>query len=438
MFESEITRVFLSILLGASIGIERESRGGFDHSLGGGGLRTFSLVALMGALSGLAYVKEFTLVFAIFTSAFASLLLAYYILSSYHTKNLGLTTEIAFLLTYMFGFLISSGVLSSQIVIALTVIVTLILSLSEELKRLFNEVKRHEIEGFIAYAIIALVIYPFLPNQAYTLAQIPGLDSLITSPTLSSLEIINPQKIWLVIALVTGIDCLGYLLSKFIGEKRGFTVASLIGGFISSTSVTQSLAQKSRNDSNVKYLVGAALLANTASFFQIFLLVGPLNSAWLASLLPTLLIMITTASLLAFYYLKNPHTNETSSNTGTNAEKKLFALIPAFKYAGIILLVKIFTKACLLFFGQSGFLFSSIIASLAGLDAVLINLADLAGKSLDLKFAVLVFILVNATNLTSKTIYSYIQGSRKFTYNFALGSLIIIGSSFIGYFISKI
>ncbi len=438
MFENEIIKIFLAILLGASIGIERESRGGFDHSLGGGGLRTFSLVALLGALSGIAYVKEFTLVFAIFTSAFATLLLGYYILSSYHTKNLGLTTEIAFLLTYMFGFLISSGILSSQIVIALTVIVTLILSLSDELRRIFSEVKRHEIEGFIAYAIIALVIYPFLPNQGYTLAQIPGLESLITSPILSSLEIINPQKIWLIIALVTGIDCLGYFLSKFIGEKRGFTVASFIGGFISSTSVTQSLAQKSKNNTNSKYLVGAALLANTASFFQIFLLIGPLNSAWLATLLPTLLLMIVTASLLSFYYLKSPHTTEEKPNTESGTERKLFALIPAFKYAGLILLVKIFTKACLLFFGQSGFLFSSIIASLAGLDAVLINLADLAGKSFDLKFAVLVFILVNATNLLSKTFYSYLQGSRKFTFNFALGSLIIIGASFVGFFITKI
>ena len=438
MFESEIAKVFLSILLGASIGIERESRGGFDHSLGGGGLRTFSLVALLGALSGIAYVKDFTLVFAIFTSAFATLLVAYYILSSYFTKSLGLTTEIAFLLTYMFGFLISSGILSSQIVIALTVIVTLILSLSEELRKLFSDIKRHEIEGFIAYAIIALVVYPFLPNQAYTLAQIPGLDSLITSPILNNLEIINPQKIWLIIALVTGIDCLGYLLSKFIGEKRGFTVASFIGGFISSTSVTQSLAQKSKNNTNSKYLVGAALLANTASFFQIFLLIGPLNSAWLATLLPTLLLMIVSASLLSFYYLKSPHASEENPNTESGTKRKLFALIPAFKFAGLILLVKIFTKACLLFFGQSGFLFSSILASLAGIDAVLINLADLAGNSFDLKFAVLVFILVNATNLTSKTFYSYLQGSRKFTVNFALGSLIIIGASFIGFLITKI
>ena len=74
---------------------------------------------------------------------------------------------------------------------------------------------------------------------------------------------------------------------------------------------------------------------------------------------------------------------------------------------------------------------SSIIASFAGIDAILVNLADMAGDTINFKFAFLTFILINATNLASKTVYSFLQEKRSFALRFMFASIAIIGASSI-------
>ena len=106
--------------------------------------------------------------------------------------------------------------------------------------------------------------------------------------------------------------------------------------------------------------------------------------------------------------------------------------MPAVKFAVLLICVKLVTKISLILFGQSGFLISSIIASFAGIDAIVINLADMAGKTITFQFALLTFILVNATNLLSKSLYSHLQGSRKFAVRFFISVLVIIAASFVG------
>jgi len=244
----------------------------------------------------------------------------------------------------------------------------------------------------------------------------------------NSLDLINPRKIWMVVVLITGIDVFGYVLSKIIGNKKGFALTSFLAGFVSSTSATQSLAQRSKKTNFVSHLVGAAVLANMASFLQIFLLVGSLNPNWLASIIPGLLIMIFTSALLVVFFLKKkePDTNESEQVQKT---EKIFSLIPALKFAGILIVIKLVTKICLILFGQSGFIISSVIASFAGLDAILVNLAEMAGQTITFKFAFITFILVNATNLLSKTVYSYLQGSRRFAFRFLISALLIMAAS---------
>lgn len=198
-----------------------------------------------------------------------------------------------------------------------------------------------------------------------------------------------------------------------------------MAGFVSSTSATQSLAQRSKKSKSVNHLVGAAVLANLASFIQIFLLVGPLNAKWLLSIIPSILLMIFASGIIAVIFFKKKELKETEENV----EKKsvqIFSLMPALKFAALLIVIKIVTKICLILFGQSGFIISSIIASFAGIDAIIVNLADMAGHTITFKFAFITFLLINATNLLSKSAYSYLQGSKEFALKFFLSVLAII------------
>lgn len=335
-------KFLIALILGAVIGLERESQeekkeqpSKFDvGSLGG--LRTFSLISLLGALAGFLSLGNNSVLFIIISVAFLTMLCLYYVIDGILMKSTGLTTEIAALFTFLIGFFVTSEILPIQLTLALTVVLVLILSLKEKTKVFALGIKRQEIKAFIAFAVVAMVILPFLPNQAYYITDIPGIKTIFSAyhiqlGLLEQLEILNPFKLWFIVALITGIDIFGYLLSKFFGRRGGILLSSLVGGFISSTSTTQSLAQQSKKITFVNQLVAAAIFANLASFLQIFVLIAPLNSQWLVLITPIILLMVLVALAAGFFYLLTKKTKwgnkKILEKFQTKKKKKKFFLL---------------------------------------------------------------------------------------------------------------
>lgn len=438
MFSILAVKLFFSLLFGAAIGLEREGINKDGSSAGG--IRTFSLISLLGGVCAVFYISNLQVLATIMAAAFLIILIAYYAAGSYQAKNFGMTTELAIFFTFILGMMPVLNIVPLQLVVALFVVLVLVLSLREKTKKFAENISSKELESFISYAIIALIILPFLPNVGYKLTDIPLLPTIFENLGIglgqfAKLELINPQRIWIIVALITGIDVFGYIMARIIGDKKSFSLASFVGGFISSTSTTQSLAQRSKKTGAVNYLVGAAVLANMASFFQIFLLVGPLNGKWLVSLIPSLLVMIITAGLLSAFFLRSKERESAEKGT-EEKQKEIFSLVPALKFAALLVVVKIVTKVCLILFGQSGFVISSVIASFAGIDAIVVTLAEMAGGIITFKFALFTFLLVSATNLASKSVYSFLQGNRKFAFKFFASMLLIAVLSFAGLLIA--
>ena len=427
-------KLVLALLFGAAVGLERES--GQPQEGSAGGMRTYSLIALLGAVCGILYVNALTFFAMAVAVCFFLMILIYYGIGSARTGDFGMTTEVATFFTFLIGMLPMLNIMDTQLIVAIFVVLIMVLSIKAKTKELVAGVSSKEIQSFVSYAIISLVILPFLPNVGYSLHSIPVVVKILENMGMvlgpfMDLEIINPQKLWFVVVLITGIDVFGYTLGRIIGNKSSFTVASFLGGFVSSTSTTQSLALRSQKTHVVNYLVGAALLSNLASFLQVFLLAGPLNGKWMISLIPSIMIMVATSGLFAVYFLKKHEPEKQEKERGIK-DFKIFSLESALKFAVLITVVKLLTKVCLILFGNAGFIISSIIASFVGMDAIIINLAEMAGPTITLKFALLVFLLVNATNLISKMVYSYLQGSRKFALRFTLAISVVALSSFAG------
>jgi uncharacterized membrane protein (DUF4010 family) len=428
MLSGLFIKLLLTVVFGATIGLERESSSQGNDTIGG--IRAYSLIALLGFVTGLLYTHYYTALATIIAAGFFVIMISYYIIGTQQTKDFGMPTELAAFLTFIIGAMTVIEIVPLQITVAIFVIVIFILSLKSKTTQIVAGVSRQELQSFISYAIIALVVLPILPDESYKLQDIPILPDLFKGMNVdmgkfSTLDLINPRKIWMVVVLITGIDVFGYILGRFVGNKRGFALTSFMAGFVSSTSATQSLAQRSKSTTFVNHLVAAAVLANLASFLQIFLLVGPLNAKWLVSITPAILMMILTAAVISVYFFKKKEPQDEAVGEEKKPQK-IFSLLPALKFAGILILVKILTKVCLILFGQSGFIISSMIASFAGIDAIMVNLADMAGSTITFQFALLTFLLVNATNLFSKTFYSFMQGSRQFAIKFAVSALAII------------
>jgi len=433
MVSELFTNLILALIFGATVGLERESSKQGDPHVGG--IRTFSLIALSGALAGVFFIHNYASLALIVVVGFLVLLISYYVIEAIHTKDFGITSELAAFATFLIGLMVMINIIPLQITVVIFVMLIFILSLKSRTTQLVAGISKQEIQSFISYAIIALVALPVLPDYAYKLKDIPVLPEMLQGMNVDlgqfdNLDLINPRKIWFVVVLITGIDVFGYILGRIVGNKNGFALTSFMAGFVSSTSATQSLAQRSKDSKFVNHLVGAAILANLASFLQIFLLVGPLNAKWLLSIAPSILLMILTAGIIAFILFKKKEPKEEDDGQEKKAVQ-IFSLLPALKFATLLIIIKIFTKICLIVFGESGFIISSVIASFAGIDAIIVNLADMAGHTITFEFAFVTFLIINATNLLSKSLYSYLQGNRKFALTFLISVLIIAASSAI-------
>lgn len=440
-------KFLLATVLGALIGMERESS--YVHDVYAdrkerfgylGGIRTYALIALLGAIAGYVSTTPNTPLFVIITSAFFLLIAIYYAVGGWMSKALGLTTELAAIFAFIIGLLVTSNLISTQLVIAISIIVGLILSIKGKSRSFVLGIDKPELDAFLAFAIVALVILPFLPNKAYHLADIGFINNIlaaynIESDVVTQLEIFNPFRLWFIVALITGIDVIGYMMVKLTGNKKGILLTSAVGGFISSTSTTQSLAQQSNKSTNVNELISAAIFANMTSFIQIFILVAPLNSLWLIQITPVLITIILSSLLAGIYFHKKSldHKNLISTPKLANTEKKIFSIKPAIRFALLLVFIRILTKTSLLVFGESGFLLSSVIASFSGLDAIVINLSELANATITSQSALITLLAVNATNLLSKAFYAYLQADKKFALGFLYSVIFIIGSSFLGY-----
>lgn len=436
MFTGLFSKLILSVILGATIGLERESN---KQGIGAiGGIRTYSLIALVGALVGIFFLNGFSPLALLVAGGILVLLISYYVISSSTTHNFGITSELSVVITFLIGLLLVLDIISLHVVVAIFVVLMLILSLKSKTTKIVAGISTQELQSFISYAIIALVVLPFLPDVGYKLKDIPVLPDFLQAFNIdlgrfNTLDLLNPRKIWMVVVLITGIDVFGYILGRIVGNKKGFALTSFIAGFVSSTSATQSLAQRSKKTSFANHLVGAAILANMASFLQIFLLVGPLNPKWFVFIVPSIIMMILTAGVVSMIFLRKKEPAEQEQEQEIKSTK-IFSLMPALKFAGILIIIKIITKTCLILFGQSGFVIGSVIASFAGLDAILVTLAEMAGQTIAFKFAFVTFLLVNATNLLAKTLYSYLQGSRQFAFKFLLAAISVVLASAVWLF----
>src|SRR5688572_1983645 len=109
-FNSWPAHMILALILGALIGLEREINERKDLASTKSkektallGLRTFSLVAGLGSIAGLLYFG-FPLVSTALVVLFSALLLIFYVFDNTLTKDIGITTEIALIYSFLIGF----------------------------------------------------------------------------------------------------------------------------------------------------------------------------------------------------------------------------------------------------------------------------------------------------------------------------------------------
>ena len=197
------TRLAIAVLLGALIGMQREQT---QARLGG--VRTFPLVALLGVLAGFLPGPWPVAAGLVAVAAVA--------FGARKAGDAGITSEAALLATYLIGAYAAHGSLAVAGIAGAAVAV--LLQFKPELHGAVDKLGEDDMRAIMRFAVIAMIILPILPNQAY------GPHGTL-----------NPREAWLMVVLVVGLNLSGYIAYKFVGKRGGMLAAGLLGGLISST-----------------------------------------------------------------------------------------------------------------------------------------------------------------------------------------------------------
>ncbi len=406
---STLVQFFIAIALGGLIGLEREHAQVHKKLRGYGGIRTFPLIALLGALA--AYFAE-TVSFWIFVAAFVALAvlitISHYAFATQHGR-IGLTTEMAGLATFFIGALSAHGFI--LVAVTLGVLITLLLYERTGLHLLVSRIRKEELYSTIKFAIIAFVILPVLPDRA-----------------LGPFGFFNPRTIWLIVVLVSAISFGGYILIRLIGE-RGAAVAGFLGGFVSSTATMLSLAQQSRKSPGLATPLFGAVAANLAMMLKVLFLVFLLNREVFLRMLVPVGAMIGASVLLLALLL-----GRVVRGRHAITLRSPFTLKPALQFALIFAAVLLVVKSAIVYIGQHG---AYIVAFLSGMfdsDSVVLSVLQLAPEGLAVASTAAVLAVI--ANTFAKSGWAFVFGERVFAerVSIAFASIALLGAAALVFF----
>jgi uncharacterized membrane protein (DUF4010 family) len=287
----EIAGLAVAILGGAAVGVERQYSG---HATGPharlGGLRTFTLLGTLAGVSGLLIAWQLVIPAALLLAGALALTFAGYLRAS--KDDVDATTEVAAVVVLGAGVLGGLGQL--RLSAALTTLTVLVLAEKPRLHRMVARLDEPTMLAAARFAVMSAVILPLLPEGPYG----PGPG-------------VRPRELWLLVLLFSGISFVGFIAQRAAGAA-GYPLTGLLGGLVSSTSVTLTFARLSQSHPKQETpLAAGAVAASAVMFARVAVAVVVLNVAVLPGLaryLAAPLIVAIVALLLAWRSLRGSAT----------------------------------------------------------------------------------------------------------------------------------
>jgi uncharacterized membrane protein (DUF4010 family) len=399
-----LQKLFTALLIGLIVGLEREIAQEGRQNVKFAGLRTFGLVGLIGGIAAYLTTEGYLIFVAALLGVAALTAIAYY-RSTEIERHLGFTTETALILTFLLGGL---AYFEQVVAIILAIVVTILLAFKVPLHEFSFKIPKEEFYDSLKFALIALVILPILPDQAY-----------------GPLEAFNPYQVWLIVVILTGISFIGYFLVKWFGADLGLSLTGIVGGLASSTAVTTSMATRTRENKEIERpAMVAATLANMVMLLRVLFLIYIFFSGLLPYIYLPIGIMCVTCILVASYF----YLQGRGSRKGETIKLKTpFNIVPALIFATFIAVVLFVSKAALLYLGDYGLFVTSAFAGLADVDAIAISTSQLASDGLaSVPVAVTAIMLAVFVNLAIHAAYAFYFGTKKFgLYNAGMSAVVI-------------
>jgi uncharacterized membrane protein (DUF4010 family) len=405
--EEFLKMVIISALVGGLLGVERELK---VQVLAG--TRTFMFASMLGALS--VYVGDLLNLQALVLISFLgflSITIVLAVVKNFRSFDYGVTTPMAFIIAYILGMLVGTGLYFQAI--AGSIIVTSILIFKKYTIWLSETLTHDEMRSALEFGIIAFVLYPVAPTEA-----------------IDPYGLIIPQKLLLIVIVVSSIGFAGFLALRRMGPERGLPAVGALGGLVNSFATTSALSIKARrNEALVPNVVQGILYANGAMLLRNLVLAGviSLKVAYVMALPQALM---TAVGVLAVYTYSRRMQGKTE-DTEIRLESP-FAILPSIKFGimfTIISVVILFIKD----YGSLGVYAASLLGGMVSSSVVVASMASMAASgSLGMETAAYACILSSMSSTLNKILLARISGPGILTRSLAIPTVVSVAAGLVG------
>lgn len=402
-----------ALLIGALLGIERERHRREHDEQTIGGLRTFILFALIGALGGwlsLALDSAWILAAALL-AALAPVLAGYVISARTKPDALGLTTELAAIAACLLGAMTTLGYRGLSV--GLGVAVAAVLAYKQPLHVIVYRLDREDVYAGLRLLIATFIVLPLLPDEP-----------------VDPWGVLRPRSLWILVLLISSLSLIGYVAIRLLGARRGIPLTGLTGGLVSSTVVTLAFARQSRDvaySRAVPALASGILVAWTVMFLRVIVAVLIVNRALLPALWLPFGAMAAVAATTAWWLQRRA---ESATPAKDFPLRNPFSLTAAIKFAAFLALVLLVVKLVQTYAPGQGLYVVAALAGTTDVDAITLSMAQYA-RSGSATVAALAVTIAALSNTVVKTGMVLTLGSAGLKRPVAIAAVAVVAAGVI-------
>jgi len=410
----------IALFIGALVGIDREQRKPDAGASNVPGVRTFMLLALLGAVAAWLS-REFATPWLLVgvTLGVAGIIVAGYVLQArVNPEALGLTTELAGLAVCLLGAVTMLG--QAPLAVALGIAISALLTFKQPIHGLVRKLGSTDIHAGLKLLIATFIVLPVLPDQA-----------------VDPWGAINPYKLWWLVILISSLSLVGYVATRWLGHERGLAITGLTGGLVSSTAVTLAFAKRSRaaaaDAGQSRALAIGILLAWTVMFGRVIVQVAVVNPSLLGLLLvPCGAMGLATIAVAASYSCRSAQTLGLTTKVASDVPlKNPFSLTSAMKFALFFAVVLLVVKGVQQLAPGKGLYLVAVLAGTTDVDAITLSMAGYADQSGEARVAVRAITLAVLSNTAVKAGLVVVLGGAGLRSRTLLATAIIVACGLV-------
>ncbi|ALG82986.1 MgtC/SapB family protein [Halanaeroarchaeum sulfurireducens] len=404
-----LKEILVAIALGALVGIEREQAPDRKYA----GIRTLSILTASGALVvGIGEMVQSAAPVLIYLAFVAILSLSIiYVRLEVQDSNIGFTTSTTVFLLGLVGVLVGYGRYFPAVAIVL--IVVFMLSEKESFQRYVARFHSDDLSDAITVGILALVIYPILPEGA-----------------VDPYGVLFLRKALLFVILILMVQFAAFISLQWWKIRIGMLAAAAVGGVVSSLAVATTMIEYVAKGRLSDAAYSATLAASVAMIARNGALAVALSPGF--RLLRPIIVPFGLAVAVGTGFVVMNCRRASSIGELDFGTESPFSFRSAFQFGVLFLAILMLSELATTYLRVFGAYGAAFLGGFGSSTAVVASAATLlsAGSMTETQAAIMVSLGIIAS-LLSKLFYSEVGGARQLTLRL-LAPYALMGATILG------